>query len=310
MDKTTPQKQIIAVTFLRHKGDRTLPKWAFHIPQKWQEIYTLRCCPFLETETDYGIEIRMQTDKESYFFPAWREQTKKAMEQAKDKGAIIAVSSLSADLPKGILPLANGRKLALLFAGEGAGLALSRMGKEKEEGRYVIADGSLAPDLLDCLPPWINHLAIVTDRPAFYIHYREKFLAEQGLSLEICSSFGNAVFHESDAILSCTKKQKSIVYAVKDNAFFLDLTGNTALLSRFADNRETVVTADGFFFRQEKAEYPCMEAEAFAFCICPAFRSFFQGKGSAKEAKEALLALGFVPSGFSVKEHRRKIWKS
>lgn len=307
MEQMTKQTPIVTITFLRHIHDRILPKWMNRMPEKWKEHYALHHLPFLQSEMEYGTKICMQTDKEGYFSPLWREQTKQALEQAKAQGAVIALSAMAADMPKGILPFADGRRLAALFAIEGAALALERMGRSKEEGKYIIADGTFAPILLDCLPPWINHLGIVTDRPAYYVSYQENCLLEQGLVMEIFSSVGNPIFRDGDAVLSFSKGGRGMVYAMKDNAFFLDLAGNEALLTHFAEARHEIVTADGFFFRHGEREYPSMLAEAHAFCLCPSFRRFFLEDSDAKEAKEALIELGFSPCGFSIGAHRRKI---
>lgn len=307
MEQITKQNSIITLTFLRHMHDRILPKWMRRMPEKWKEHYALHHLPFLQSETDSGIEICMQTDQEGYFSPVWREQTKLALEQAKAQGAIIALSPMAADMPKGILPFANGKHLESLFAVEGAALALERMGKEREEANYIIADGTFAPILLDCLPLWVNHLGIVTDRPAFYVPYQEEFLSERGLVMEIFSSVGNPIFRDGDAVLSFAKGGRGMVYAMKDNSFFLDLAGNKSLLTHFAEARQNIVTADGFFFKQEEKEYSCMEAEAYAFCLCPSFRQFFTENGNAEEARDALFELGFFPCGFSIGNHRRKI---
>ena len=307
MKQTENQLPIMAITFLRHIQDRKLPKWIKPMPKKWQEYYTLHHQPFLQQDTAYGTEICMQIDKIGYFSPLWREETKKALEQGKEQGAIVALSSMAEDLPKGILPFAKGQQLTALFAMEGAALALERMGKKKEDARYVIADGAFSPVLLDCLPLWVNHLGIMTDRPACYLPYQEHFLSEQGLSMEIFSSMGNPAFRNADAVLSFSQNGKGMVYAMQDNSFFLELAGNHRLLRHFAETRGEVVTADGFFFEWKKEDCPPMLAEAYAFCLCPAFRHFFLENRDAKAAKEALLALGFSPCGFSIEEKRRKI---
>ncbi len=291
--------KIMEVDFLPSRQKRRLPFWAGLLPANLRERYVLRYRPALWSKEEERIRCILQTDREGYFSRAWREKTKELLEGAKGEGAAIVLSDLAADLPQEILPFARGQKLSALFGAEGALPWLKRRGIRMEEAVFLLADGG-GPEIfhvLETLPLEIGRLGILTERAGDFWPWQERLLAERGLALEMTPSCGQDIFRQADVVLSWQKGGSAMAYALKKEAFFLDLAGNEALCRRLADVRPDVRWGSGLIFswKGRKMEGPSAEAEAFL--TSPAFRLFFSQGERAAEAKEALEELGVFPIG-------------
>lgn len=290
---------MVEVDFLRSKKERKLPFWIKRLPVSWQEVYVLRRCPVFWEKDEKRLVCRLQTDRAGYFSKAWREAAEDALKQAKDRGAKIALSALAADLPQHILPFAQGRKLAALFAAESASFWLEKKKKQMEEVVFLLADGGQDEIFaaLETLSQRVNRLGVLTDRPAEFQSWQERMMAERGLVLELLSSCGQDVFRQADAVISWQKGGSAMTYALKQGAFFLDLAGNGALCSRLAAVRPDVCCVSELMFSYGGSQKPGAEAEAQAFLELPAFaRCFSCGEGAA-EARRQLEEAECFPSG-------------
>lgn len=289
----------VVLNFLRSKEERELPFLVSHLPLSWQESYVLRHCPAVWQEEGSALSVCLQTNKEGYFSAPWREETKKALEEAKEKGAVIALSALAKDLPQGILPFADGKKLAGLFAAEGAALWLKRKGKTVEEVSFLLVDGGEEDifSVLETLPENINACGILTDRPAAFAFWQEEMLAGRGLVLETISSCGQGLFRQADVVISWQKDGASLVYALKKGAFFLDLAGNQKMMERLASVRRDVAAADGFFFSLPQGKQYGAKAEVAAFLCCEDFRNYFLKREEPLQAKISLQEKSVLPIG-------------
>ena len=299
------------VRCLRQKTQEQGPFWVSYLPAGWRERYILRHRPYVVTEEGEQISISLQTDGNSCYLPVWREAAQQALQEAKASGAVIAVSPLAADLPQDILPFADGRRLTALFAGEGVAEALRRMGKDPHACRLVVADGNGVQAVLATLPENINHLGVWTDRAEEFMVWQEEMLEERGLVTEVFASLGHAAFRSADAVISCAKDGKGMVYAFAKQAFCLDLGANCGLLHNVTQQRQDVQMADGLCFSIEQGHLLAADAEAWAYCKIEAFRTCFHNwtPQTAKEAKAALIAAGVRPIGLQLFGKRCKIRK-
>lgn len=295
---------ILKLTCLSEREKPSLPLMVRHLPQPWQQSYLLRFQPYIKDSNDTYC---LQTQKDCCFTPVWREAIRRVFQEAAQQGAKIILSPLWADLPQNILPIASGQKMMLLYAVEGCAAALQRMGKEAGEAYFVLVDdgSEKAAVLLELLPKDWNHIAILTDRPTYFVDWQERLLAEQGLVIELFASVGHTVFRQADVVISCKGAGTEMLYALKEHAFFLDLGGNHTLLHQIAEHRADVCAVDGFLFSKEDAPMQTdAEAEAAAYLQSKAFRFFFARSEEARLARESLT---FGIKGFLSDGKRKKI---
>lgn len=290
---------MLEVEFLTSKKERQLPFLVSHLPVSWRESYVLCRCPFLWEPREEGMICRIQTDREGYFSPPWRAAAKAALDEAKNRGAKIALSPLAADLPQNILPFAQGRKLAALFAAESALFWLRKKGKQLEEAAFLLADGGSEEifSALETMSQSVNRLGVLTDRPDVFFSWQERMMAERGLVLEVLSSCGQDLFRQADAVISWQKGGSAMTYALKQGAFFLDLAGNDALRSRLASVRPDVCCVGELMFSYGGRQRKGAEAEAAAFLDLPAFAGYFSDGTGAEAAKLELNGAECFPLG-------------
>ena len=175
----------------------------------------------------------------------------------------------------------------------------------------VVADGNGVQAVLATLPENINHLGVWTDRAEEFMVWQEEMLEERGLVTEVFASVGHAAFRSADAVISCAKDGKGMVYAFAKQAFCLDLGANCGLLHNLTQQRQDVQMADGLCFSIEQGHMLAADAEAWAYCKIEAFRTCFHNwtPQTAKEAKAALIAAGVRPIGLQLFGKRCKIRK-
>jgi len=305
--------QIGQIRFLEKGEEPLLPSWTKLLPKGWRSRYTETYRPFRLEQTEEGITGILQTQREGGLSAPWRKGALALLAELERAGAAVIVPPAEGEFPRERLPFAEGRRLAALFAFDGAVEALRRQGKEPEEGLYLLAGGdpTLWQTVLSAMGNEVNRLAIFTQEPEGAEEIAAALYQERGLVAEVFSSPKNPVLSEADAILSCGMEQRSLEHSLKKGAFWLDLAGNRPMLRRLRELRPDLAAAEGFFFHvpggtQQKEG---RQAEAEAFLRCEAFRESWALPQGEREAA-ALREQGFVVSGFSAFGRRVKIRRS
>ncbi|MBR3992502.1 MAG: hypothetical protein IKI92_01410, partial [Anaerotignum sp.] len=233
-------------------------------------------------------------------------------EQLKKEGAEVIIPPIEGELPQGILPYADGRRLTNLFAFEGAAEALRRQGKNPEECRYLLVGGNEDNwrTALTSAGNEVNHLAIFTLDPDSAKKLTQELFEERGLMTEVFSSPKNQVFRQADVVFGCGMEQRAYEFMLKEGTIWIDLAGNRPVLRRLVEHRPDVFVTDGFFLKREDMQMEGRMAEAEAFLSCPIFRENFRFLLAAAARNEMLCELqekGYVVSGFSALGKRVKI---
>lgn len=302
------------IRFLEKGEEAVLPRWAKLLPKSWGYLEKHR--PYrLERDGD-GITGILQVRREGALSVPWRKGALSLLEALEREGVDIVIPPAEGEFPRERLPFAEGRRLAALFAFEGAAEALRRQGKNPAECTYLLAGGDkeMWQGVLSSMGNEVNRFAIFTQEPDVAEEIVEELYMERGLVAEVFSSPKNPVFGEADAILSCGMEQRSLEHILKKGAFWLDLAGNRPMLRRLMQLRPDVSAAEGFFFHistdDGEKQVEGRLAEAMAFLRCDAFRESWQfpWEESERQLRE-LREMGFSVSGFSAFGKRVKIRK-
>ena len=300
------------IRFLEKGEAARLPKGMKLLPKAVQQKY-IETCGFyrLTAERDVLTGI-LQTEAENGMVQVWRKNAVKLMERLKKEGIEIVIPPIEGELPRDILPFAEGRKLTNLFAFEGAAEALRRQGKNPEECRYLMVGGNEDAwrAALTSMGNEVNHLAIFTLDPDSAKELIQELFEERGLMTEVFSSPKNQVFSQADVVFGCGMEQRAYEFMLKDGAVWLDLAGNRPVLRRLMEKRPDVVAVDGFFFKKDGLQTEGRFAEAEAFLSCPIFRENFRFSLAEAARNEMLCELqekGYAVSGFSALGKRVKI---
>lgn len=305
--------QIGKIRFLEKGEEPLLPTWTKLLTKGWRSQYTEKYRPFRLELTEEGVTGILQMQREEGLSALWRKGALALLAELERAGAAVIVPPAEGEFPRERLPFAEGRKLAALFAFDGAAEALRRQGKHPEEGLYLLAGGdpTLWRTVLSAMGNEVNHLAIFTQELKAAEEIAAELYQERGLVAEVFSSPKNPVLGEADAILSCGMEQRSLEHSLKKGAFWLDLAGNRPMLRRLRELRPDIAAAEGFFFRvpDEMQQKEGRQAEAEAFLRCEAFRESWALPQGEREAA-ALRELGFAVSGFSAFGKRVKIYRS
>lgn len=302
--------QSMKVRFLEKGEAARLPKGAKFLPKPWQKRCMEKWKPFY-LEGDTAV---LQTQAENSMDPLWRKNAVKLLEQMKKDGAEIIIPPEKGDLPRNILPFADGRRLTNLFAFAGAAEALKRQGKNPETCRYLLAGGAEEAwrAALVSMGNEVNHLAIFTADPGGARGLVQELYEEHGLMAEVFASPKNPGFSQADVVFGCGIEQRAYEHMLGEGAVWIDLAGNRPVLQRLREIRPDVVAVDGFFFRKGKKQMDGRSVEAEAYLSYPIFRGNwkFLLKGSAgKEILCELRERGYALSGFSFLGKRVKIRK-
>lgn len=298
----------VRVRFLRKGEAFRLSEGMKLLPLSWQRAYMEKRKPYFFE----GEAAVLQTTAEHS--PHFRNQAVKLLEKLKKDGVEIIISPTEGELPRDILPMADGRRLTNLFAFLGAKEALRRKGKNPEECRYLLAGGNEEAwrSALTSMGSEVNHLSIFTGEPEKAERLTGELFAEWGLMAEVFASPKNPLFGEADVVFGCGLEQRNYAAMLKEGALWVELAGNRPLLRRLRENRPDVTVVDGFFFRRGKKQKEGRVAEAEAFLSCPIFRenwSFPLEECARKEMLCELQAGGYALSGFSFLGKRVKIVK-
>ena len=302
------------VRFLE-KGERTvLPKGGRLLPEAVQKKYIETCRPYRLTEERDILTGILQTDAENSMMQVWRKNAVKLLERLQKEGVKIIIPPVKGELPRDVLPFADGRRLANLFAFEGATEALQRLGKNPAECRYLLVGGNEDTwrNALTSMGNEVNRLAIFTLDPDSAKELTQELFEERGLMTEVFSSPKNQVFRQADVVFGCGMEQRAYEFMLKDGAVWLDLAGNRPVLRRLMEKRSDVVAVDGFFFKRGREQSEGQLAEAEAFLSCPIFRENFRFSLADAARSEMLCELqekGYAVSGFSCMGERIKIVK-
>lgn len=306
--------ELARVRFLEKGEEAVLPKWAKLLPKSWGYLEKHR--PYrLERDAD-GILGILQVQREEALSTPWRKGALSLLEALEGEGVSIIVPPAEGEFPRERLPFAEGRRLAALFAFEGAAEALRRQGKNPEECTYLLAGGDkgMWQAALSSMGNEVNHLAIFTQEPDGAEEIVGELYMGRGLVTEVFSSPKNPAFAEADVILSCGMEQRALEHILKKGAFWLDLAGNRPMLRRLMQLRPDVSAAEGFFFHvslgNEEKQMEGRMAEAEAFLQCSNFRQSWGFPLEELERDVLLFELrerGFAVSGFSAFGKRVKI---
>lgn len=296
--------------FLEAGEEAILPGWAKWLPVRFR--YAERHRPYrIQREGGETIGI-LQTEKEGAVAPGWRQGASALLTALQQEGVSIVVPPVEGEFPREVLPFAEGRRLATLFAFAGAAEALRRLGKEPAEGRFLLAGGEpgLWRAALASMGAEGNHLAIFTDVPEQAEPLLQELYAERGLLAEVFSSAKNPAFREADAVLSCGMEQRAFEHILKKEAVWMDLAGNRPMLRRLQQLRPDIIAAEGFFFHVGEKQMEGRIAEAEAYLSCPIFRQCWEQAWSQTKPESVLAALqesGIAVSGFSAFGKRVKV---
>ena len=300
------------IRFLEKGEAAKLPKGMKLLPKAVQKKYIERCRPFCLTAEKDVLTGILQTEAENSMTQVWRKNGEKLLEWLKKDGTGIVIPPVEGELPRDILPFADGRRLANLFAFAGAAEALRRLGKNPAECTFLLAGGTEEKwrPALTSMGNEVNHLAIFTAEPEKAAGLTQELFEEYGLLTEVFASPKNPLFRQADVIFGCGMEQRAYEHMLGEGAVWVDLAGNRPVLHRLMEKRADVTVVDGFFFRRGKRQLEGRYAEAEAFLTCPVFRENFQFPLAESARNEVLCELqerGYRLSGFSVLGKRVKI---
>lgn len=300
------------IRFLGKGEQAVLPKGGKLLPKGWRKAYIEKRRAFRLEEEGDSLTAVLQTEKENAMTAIWRKNGEKLLEALKKKEVAIVIPPAEGDLPRDLLPFAEGRRLTNLFAFRGAAEALKRQGKNPEECTYLLAGGNHETwrGALLSMGNEVNHLAIFTPDPDGAKELVQELFTERGLMAEVFSSPKNPVFQQADVVFCCGMEQRAYEHMLKEGAVWIDLVGNRPVLRKLQERRRDVATMDGFFFRRGKKQAEGRFAEAEAFLSCPIFRENWQFPLAEAAGKEMLCELqerGYAVSGFSLMGKRVKI---
>ena len=307
--------QTAKIRFLEKGEQPMLSKGANLLPKAAKKKYIEACKPYRLTAERDMLTAILQTDGETGMTQVWRKNAVRLLEQLKKDGIEIVIPPIQGELPREILPFAEGRRLANLFAFEGAVEALRRQGKHPEKCRYLLVGGSEDAwrVALTSMGNEVNHLSIFTPDPNGAKELTQELFEEWGLMTEIFSSPKNPVFSQADVVFCCGMELRAYEHMLGRGAVWIDLVGNRPALQRLREHRPDVSVMDGFFFKTEGIQMEGRFAEAEAYLSCPIFRENWQFPLERAARKEMLCELGekgYMVSGFSVQEKRVKIKKN
>jgi len=302
--------RMICVRFLEKGEEMRLPKGAKLLPKSWRRGCAEKWKPFY-VEGDVAV---LQTEAENGMTQVWRKNAVKLLERLKKEGVEVIIPPIEGELPRDILPFAEGRRLTNLFAFKGAAEALKRRGKNPETCHYLLAGGTEEDwrGALASMGNEVNHLAIFTSDPDGAKGLVQELFAEHGLMAEVFASPKNPVFSQADVVFCCGMEQRPYEHMLGEGAVWIDLAGNRPVLRRLASARPDVVAVDGFFFRKGKKQVEGRYAEGEAYLSCPIFRGnwrFPLEKDMARAILGELGERGYALSGFSFLGKRVKIRK-
>lgn len=306
--------ELARVRFLEKGEEAVLPRWARLLPKSWGYLEKHR--PYRLEWDETGITGILQVQREGALSAPWRKAALSLLDALEKEGVAIVVPPAEGEFPREGLPFAEGRRLAALFAFQGAAEALKRQGKNPEECSYLLAGGEpgIWRAALTSMGNEVNHLAIFTQEPDTAEEIVRELYMERGLMTEVFASPKNPTFAEADVILSCGMEQRALEHILKKGAFWLDLAGNRPMLRRLMQLRPDVSAAEGFFFHvsfgNEEKQMEGRMAEAEAFLQCSNFRQSWDFPLEEAERDVLLFELqerGFAVSGFSALGKRVKI---
>lgn len=304
------------IRFLEQGELPEMPGWTKLLPFGWRISYPEKHRPFRLERNGEQLTGILQTQRETAMTANWRRGASALLEALEKEGVGIVIPPAEGEFPRERLPFAEGRRLATLFAFEGAAEALKRQGKNPAECTYLLAGGGkgIWKAALSSMGNEVNRLAIFTQEPETAEDIVRELYLERGLVAEVFSSPKNPVFSEADAILSCGMEQRSLEHILKKGCFWLDLAGNRPMLRRLMQLRPDVSAAEGFFFHaardlgEKQLEGRFAEAEAFLYCSD--FRQSWDFPLEEVERDVLLFELremGYAVSGFSAFGKRVKI---
>lgn len=307
--------ELARVRFLEQEEEAVLPAWTRLLPKQWREKYLVGHVPYRIEEAETELTGILQVQREGAMAADWRQGAKMLLAELEQRGAKIVVPPAEGEFPREVLPFAEGRQLAVLFAFDGVVEALKRQGKEPAAASYLLSGGEcgLWRAVLASMGNEINHLGILTTDLQGASVLAQELYEERGLAVEVFASPKNNIFREADAVLSCGMEQRAYEHTLKRGCFWLDLAGNRAALRRILRTRPDVSAAEGYFFHVGETQKEGRQAEAEAFLQCGEFRRMFDeefSKWDAPALREEVQAAGFAVSGFSAFGKRVKIQKA
>lgn len=307
--------KIAEIRFLKKGEQVVLPHWTKFLTDKMRQKYIFSKKPFTIAEKDDTLYGVLSLEAGQGLPSLWREKAEKLLVALAQKGAGIVIPPYEGECPQKIMPIANGKIFASLFAFDGAAEALRRSGKNPEEAHFLIAgsDKEVLPLVLAGMGNYVNHLSFFVDDTAEISEIQEELFAEKGLLSDAFSSPQNTLFSEADAVIVCGMEQTGYEHILKRYAVFIDAAGNRPALRRLSQRRWDVASAEGFYFSYEGQQMEGRKAEAMAFVGRMDFREFWMENFPKEKSLDLYVALkegGFSVSGFSAFGKRIKIAKN
>lgn len=302
------------IRFLEKGEEAVLPSWTHLLPKQWREKYLVTKLPYrIEREEDWLTGI-LQAEREDAMAVQWRQAALRLLEALQEEEVQIIVPPAEGEFPRERLLFAEGRKLAALFAFDGAVEALKRQKKDPAAASYVLCGGEPAfwRVVLASMGNEVNRLGMLTTDLQEGERLAQELYAERGLVTEVFASPKHTAFREADVIFSCGMEQHAYEHTLKQGCFWLDLAGNRASLRRIIRTRPDVAAAEGYFFHVGEQQHEGRLAEAEAFLQCEVFRESFDAPLDVWDAaalRSVLREKNFAVSGFSAFGRRVKIQK-
>ena len=306
--------QAVRVRFLEKGEAAELPKWVAFLPKNGRRKYIEIRKPFYIRREKDGVTAVLQTEAANSMEKVWRKHAETLLERMKKEGAEIIIPPIEGELPRHILPLADGRRLMTLFAFRGAAEALKRQGKQPAECFYLLVGGEaeIWRQVLVSMGNEVNHLAIFTSDIGQAKQLEQELLTERGLLAEVFASPKNPAMGQADVVFGCGMEQLAYEHMLKKGAVWIDLAGNRPVLRRLAARRQDAAVIDGFYFGRKQGQRDGRQAEAEAFLSCVDFREIRKHSPVREDGEKMLCELeemGFGVSGFSLMGKRVKIRK-
>lgn len=264
-----------------------------------------------------GLKVQLEGTKEeiSENWERWEKILGQMITDCYDREGRILIPKTELLLPRGKVPVAEGKLLHGFFAKEILEKAVELQGKSLQEAKVVIMDGgnALTDLVLQMVYPAVNDLSVYTDREEDFMVKREEIYEDCGLYVQTIGDYKNPFFREADVIFNCGCFSENYDYAIKTGAFYFDVSKNKRKLKQLAVRREDLFLADGLLFSGEQGE---KIPSSFLEGICAIknigfYRILISGleKGGQRDLKEWLLEQKWEMCGFCCFEKTRYLFQ-
>jgi len=234
----------------------------FRCPQKVVNFCKEHFRPYTIEEMKFcgeeGLLVQLVATKQdiSEKWEKWEKILEQMITDCYDREGRILIPKTEMLLPRGKVPVSEGKLLHGFFAKEILQKALEINEKSLKECKVVIMDGgnALTDLVLQMVYPAVNDLSVYTDREEDFLERREEIYEDCGLYVQTIGDYKNPFFREADVILNCGCYSENYDYAIKTGAFYFDISKNKRKLKQLAVRREDLFLADGLVFQKDGGE--------------------------------------------------------